>query len=204
MTFIPNCNANRVESGLLRCFLLNIKELNISLRLPLAAYEASQTTGQSSVGSPPVSTWTELPYTIERFEKLNTLRIWLDHDQACSWSMINERAVVSPLAYLSADLDVSINLPKLHPKFERPDWHFMEDKAQPPLVIHRRFRQREHVKECGDGSLVSYHEPDFPISYALEHFHMDIEDVEANERRAWKEGEDPPQVLYDKYPDENP
>jgi hypothetical protein len=111
--------------------------------------------------------------------------------------MVNERAVLSPLASLSTNVDISMDLPKLHPKWERSDWHFTEDSPQLPVSIHRRHRQRHHVVESNDGSLSILHEPDFPISYELIRWDMTMEKIEKYERTAWEAGEHPLQGLFD-------
>jgi hypothetical protein len=126
--------------------------------------------------------------------------MWLDHDEPCSWSMVNERAVLSALASLSTNLDISIDLPKFHPKWERPDWHFTKDILQLPVFIHRRYRQRHHIVEDTDGSLSILHEPDFPISYELTGWDMTMEEIENYERASWEAGKNPFQDLRDLEP----
>lgn len=196
---VADLECNRTESGqsyvssLLGRVLLNVKDLSISLRLPLAAYEALGATTQSSVGPSLLSPWAG----IEHFRRLRKLRIWLDHDEPCSWSMVNERAILSPLASLNTNLNISIDLPKLHPKWERPDWHFTKDSPQLPVFIHRRYRQRYHVVECSDGSLSILLKPDFPIFFELTGWDMTMEEIEKYERTAWEAGQDPLQDLVD-------
>ncbi|KAH7345840.1 hypothetical protein BKA66DRAFT_554916 [Pyrenochaeta sp. MPI-SDFR-AT-0127] len=208
--FIPNPISDILESDrpsmsmLWRSALLNVKVLSISLRLPLAVFKALEDTGTPTVEPSFTSVWMKLALAIERFRKLRTLHVWLDHDEPCSWSMANERAVLSPLANLNANLEVSIELPKLHPKWEIPDRHFTEDSAQFPLTIRRIYRQRYHVTEHSDGSVSIDHKPDFPITYELTGWDVTIEELEASETRAWKRGEHPFQDLLDLEPTGHP
>jgi hypothetical protein len=105
-------------SILFGCVLPNLKELGISLKPPLAAYEEFEYADDSvSSKSPFTSAWKALPPAIEHMSRLRKLRIWLDHEEPCSWSMVNERAALSPLASISnnPNLSVSINLPNCIP-----------------------------------------------------------------------------------------
>jgi hypothetical protein len=175
--------------------------------------------------SSPVSAWLELPHAIPLMNKLRKLHIWLDHDEPCTWTTVNERAVLSPLASLSTlpHLEVSINLPKLHPKWETLDKHFMEDSGQLPLPIHRRYRQRSHGVEDRNGNLKAVDKADFPILFEMAGYEywtaeelrkhngepsvpydpdeIELENLrwEEEERRIWKEGHDPEKELEDFY-----
>ena len=195
-------------STLLNCVLPSLKKLDISLRLPLSAYDALEnasdpTSSESSSMDHSISAWTGLRPAIERLSKLRRLRIWLDHGERCPWSMVNERAVLSPLAPLSnnPNLDISIDLPKLHPKWENLDRHFTEDSPPPTLTIHRRYRQRYHGIESSDGSIRVEYGPDFPTLHELALMEdMTIEQVEEIERTSWKRGEDPYREFLDAWP----
>jgi hypothetical protein len=84
--------------------------------------------------------------------------------------VVNGRAVLSPLAPLSIDPDLSIyiiNLPKLHPKWERPNGYFTENSSLLPLLIHRRYRQRYHGVEQKDDSFRVQYKVDFPVLYVF-------------------------------------
>jgi hypothetical protein len=183
-------------SNLLGCVLPNLKELSISLRLSLATYEALENAGDSgSSKSLLISAWTELPFALDYLSRLRRLQIWLDHEEPCSWSVVNERAVLSPLVSLSSnpELDVSINLPKLHPKWEAPERHFTEDSPQLPIAIHRRYRQRYHGVEDSNANLCVKFESDFPICYEVADLEeWTIEEVEELERESWERGDDDP------------
>ncbi|KAF2789376.1 hypothetical protein K505DRAFT_284515 [Melanomma pulvis-pyrius CBS 109.77] len=192
-------SAPSFSSMLAACVVPSLKELHINLRLPLSSYEALEK-AVDSTGSEPssmdhsISAWTGLCPAIEGLSELRRLRIWLDHAEPCTWSMVNERAVLSPLAPLSnnPNLDISIDLPKLHPKWEDLDRHYTEDSSPLPLTIHRRYRQRCHGIESSDGSFGTKHSPDFPILYEFtEMYNMTIQEVDDMERKSWERGEDP-------------
>jgi hypothetical protein len=193
-------------SNLLGYVLPNLKELSISLRLSLATYEALENVADSAFSkSLLISAWTELPFALDYWSRLRKLRIWLDHEESCSWSVVNERAVLSPLASLSSnpDLDVSINLPKLHPKWEAPERHFTEDSPRLPIAIHRRYRQRYHGVEDSNGNLRVKYWSDFPVWHEVaEMMEMPVEEIEEGERSSWEAGNDPLQELLDLQPRE--
>jgi hypothetical protein len=70
---------------LMGCLLPGLKELSISLKLPLAIYEALDSTETSSHPELSLlSAWTALPLAIKQFLKLKRLQIWLDHEGPCS------------------------------------------------------------------------------------------------------------------------
>jgi hypothetical protein len=184
-------------SFFLSCLVRNIKKLDINLRLHLCDYAGLEATAPE-VAPPFTTTWTQHHlHAIKNMPNLRRLRIWLDHDESCTWSIVNERTTLSPLqslANLLPTLDISINLPKLHPKYETPERHFTVPSG---LQIHRRYRQREH---SNDGVNVQ-HEPDFPVlgEYA-EFMGLSMEQVEEHERYKWNEGGDPMQEIYDLEP----
>ncbi|KAF2865233.1 hypothetical protein BDV95DRAFT_612827 [Massariosphaeria phaeospora] len=193
-------------TSVLSTYLLpNLKYLHITLRLPFSIYEALEHVPDfsSTSNSEPslLSAWTDIRLTInEHLPKLRELRIWLDHDGLESWSLLNERAVLSPLASLSNNprLQVSINLPKLHPRWESAERHFINDSSALPLIIHRRYRQRHHgIVNPRDGSLSIEEKGDFPAMYPLgnEEWMGTMEKVEEMERDEWAEGRDPTRII---------
>jgi hypothetical protein len=197
----PEVPAQSCTSSLFRCVLPNLKELGISLRPPLAAYEEFEYADDSiSSTSPFASAWIALPSAIEHMSRLKRFRIWLDHEEPCSWSMVNERAVLSPLASLSnnPDLSVSINLPKLHPKWETADRHFTKDSAPLPLPIQRRYRQKYRGVQQANGSFRVQEVFDFPVlDFFTVLLEITMEEVEEMERDMWERGQDPMQELRD-------
>ncbi|KAF2650552.1 hypothetical protein K491DRAFT_128108 [Lophiostoma macrostomum CBS 122681] len=196
--------SGRSSTSILFGFILpNLKELNISLRLDLDTYKAFDNTGDSGGSESSLSSaWTGLLLANKHSSQLRRLWIWLDHTDPCSWSVVNERAVLSPFAALANDLnlEVSIDLPKLHPKWESPHRHFTEESPRLPLAIHRRHRQRYHGIERSDGSICVEYKADFPELHQLvdwdEAVPMTMEEVEEAERRSWRDGVDPTEIFY--------
>jgi hypothetical protein len=132
------------------------------------------------------------------------LLIWPDHSEPCSWLVVNGRAVLSPLAPLSINPDLNIyiiNLPKLHPKWERPNRYFTENSSLLPLLIQRRYRQRYHGVEQKDDSFRVQYKVDFPVLYVFtETLGMTMEEMEEMERGKWEREEDLMQELKDLEP----
>jgi hypothetical protein len=196
LAFGQSCTSN-----LLGFVLPHLKVLSITLKLPLEVYEELANASESASNkSSLISAWMALPLAFKHLSKLRRLRIWLDHEEPCSWSMVNERAVISPLASLrnNPELDMVINLPKLHPKWQTPDRHFTKHSPPLPIAIHRRYRQRYHGVEQEDGSFRVQHESDFPVLYIFtEILDMTMEEVEELERSKWEGGEDVMQELRD-------
>lgn len=183
-------------------FLSIVKELSITLRLPRATYQEFEADNEgasssSSLVSSFSHTWSQLPLAINRMRRLKGLRIWLDHDEPFSWSLVNERAVLSSLALIDGrGLDISINLPRLHPKWETPDRHYTDDSAPLPLPIHRRYRQREHGELRSSGTIHYVYKPDFPELWDIagipeEWGYGSTDDAEEKEWADWKAGRDP-------------
>ncbi|ORY02758.1 hypothetical protein BCR34DRAFT_635853 [Clohesyomyces aquaticus] len=152
----------------------SLQELNISLRLPLETYVAIENAGNST-GSElsstryPISAWMELCFVIKRLSTLRRLDIWLNHNEPCSWTMIKERAALSPVMTLPANqnLDINIDLSLLHPKQQTPERHSTERSLSLPLNLRRRHRQRYHAVEVADGRISEESSPDFPELYEL-------------------------------------
>jgi hypothetical protein len=158
--------------------------------------------------------WLQLPKILSEFKNLRRLHIWLDHDDRSSWTVVNERALISHIAPLAEnpDLKVSLSLPKLHPRWEQPDRHFTDGSPLSLIPIHRRLRQTWHAIPDVAGQLnkVEYH-ADFPIlvDFFLELQEMqpniygeegmsteEKEKIEKTERDYWKSGLEADQILY--------
>jgi hypothetical protein len=180
-----------------------LKELYINFRLSLATYATLEDVVRAECSQPGlISTWACLPQVIARLGKLQKLRLRLDHEDTCTWSMVNERAVLNPLASLLHDhsrLSLEIRLPKLHPKYENSERHFLQNSSALALTIVREYRQREHAIMSNDGSFRLKHEPDFPVCYELAEMGstMTMEEIEQMERRSWIAGVHPLQDLLD-------
>jgi hypothetical protein len=173
---------------LLGCLLPNLKEMSINLRLPLTTYKAFDETSPYPEPSL-LFAWTTLPLVMEMLSKLSMLRIWLNHDDPISWSVVNERAMLSPLVSLASrqNLNVSIDFPKRHPRWETPERHSTDNHLSLSIAIHRQYRQRFRVVKGGiDNDCVKY-EPDFPIMYEFPEWDdVSIEEVEEGERICWE------------------
>lgn len=213
-----------------------IRKLNVALRLPLAFYGAlEEDEDLISVASHCTSAvlmrcamWKRLWPAICQLPQLHSLHIWLDHDDRPSWSFVNERlALRRVIAALTASaqsrsedgtmphMDITFNLPKLHPRFAKPDTHFQESPP-PPFTIERRIRQRFHCEERAGGDLDATYKADFPVLHELpdyikenanvfqedgmtsqEEVEMTLEDVEQFETMLWNEGTDPYSIIVD-------
>lgn len=139
---VPPVHLNTFSSLLLR-----ITNLEITLRLPLLFYQLLERPEDANHPetelSGDVETWSRLPTTLSQMHRLKSVHLWLDHQGPKSWSVVNERALFTSLGQLASTqtLDISITLPKIHPKFEREDRHFTSGS---PVSFHlrRRLRQR--------------------------------------------------------------
>jgi hypothetical protein len=192
----------------------SITQLNITLRLPLPFCNAlertydSHTLESGSEIAGDTKAWFQLGTTLTQLKKLRTLRIWLDHDEPCSWSVVHERAILSCLnpLYAIEGLDISISLPKLHPKYEDKDRHFVEGSHIPFRLI-RRLRQSDHAQrtDSQDGFEIIT-QLDFPVSIELQELtaelsqeltaevgqgpHVTLAEMQEEERRQWMSGRD--------------
>jgi len=181
--------------------MADIKSMEISLRLPLTVLEVLEHSPKIIAPDSTHSvTWTRLPNALEQCYKLRRLNIWLDHAVPCTWSIVNEKAVLFPFASFTKTFgfDMSFDLPKLHPTWATPQRHFVE-KSSCPIEIHRRYRQRKHAIMEHDGSIIVKYEPDFPVLYGLTDLNkpITVEELENMERRQWEAGNDPYQELRD-------
>lgn len=181
--------------------MANVKSMEISLRLPLTVLEVLQHSPENNApDSTQSATRTRLANALEQCYKLSRLHIWLYHAEPCTWSIVNERAVLFPFTSFTkiSGLDMSFDLRKLHPKSDTPQRHFMES-ASCPIEIHRRYRQRKHAILKHDGSIIVRYEPDFPVLYGLTDWNEPItaEQLEKKEREQWEAGNDPYQELRD-------
>ncbi|KAF2253803.1 hypothetical protein BU26DRAFT_561075 [Trematosphaeria pertusa] len=157
-------------SGYLATALPLVRNLSVVLRLPLTTCKILESS--SDHGSAPTSTtnataWFRLCPAIARLKRLLRLHIWLDHDGESSWSVVNERAILSPLTALTdiSGLDISVSLPHLHHRYETPERHFVKQWPSPPFTIERRLRQRYHVVETDPGRFDVSYQADFPYLY---------------------------------------
>lgn len=145
--------------------------------------------------------WHMLTAGISKLRSLRSLCICLDHTSTAIWSYVNERDVLSQFEELSStsQLDLSIDLPKLHPKFENSQRHYIGDEVVPdecctcllPFKIRRVLRQRYQAKRMVEGRYHSSFAQDFP--YFLGHCAFPKTsriDTEKMERVWWQQGVD--------------
>ena len=199
--------------------LLGVTHLSITLKLPLAFFqslerlpEEGEEASADSKPTPPLSLdverWSRLAPSLNQLKNLTHLYLSLDHSSPESWSLVNERAVLSPIiTHLCAStypqsLNTTIVLPNLHPKFERKDRHFTTTptlslpSSQLQVQLLRRLRQRYHSNENDNARCYGrvVHRPDFPISlkFLLEYAEFwgdSVEQLVEWEREEWGRGE---------------
>jgi hypothetical protein len=143
-----------------------ITRLSITLRLPFAFFETTNAPEKALQVATPAWFWQQIGHMLSRLDSLTKLRLWLDHSNTSSWSLVNERNFLSPLlAHLSTrSLDVAMILPKLHPLHESADLHFMNQDEVKPIRLHRTLRQGWHTLP---GTIEVVKQYDFPITADL-------------------------------------
>jgi len=178
--------------------LSRIRHLELALRLPLEAFEQIEyhVGHTTSDWIPNPLSWLRLCPALACLEQLRTLHIWIDHDGSETYTLVNERAFLSPLNALKStlpNLTITINLPKLHPKYEKPERHYTPYTSPPrDFSITRRTRQTSHALTNRHGEWCVDYIPDFPILSCHE-FDSDSEAeerTEAFERMLWERGDD--------------
>jgi hypothetical protein len=178
--------------------LSHLSRLNITLKLPLNFYHTLDSAGPIPQDlTDDIHTWRRLETILGTLKHLKSLYLWLDHDDTCSWSVVNERAILSSITQLAAayltDLVIHVTLPKLHPKFEEEARHFLPKQNPNSFQLHRFIRQDEHGSFRNDGRLEVTRKPDFPIMLEVMFFYaenMTAEEIEAWERKLWEKGDD--------------
>ncbi|KAB5533485.1 hypothetical protein GE09DRAFT_1193330, partial [Coniochaeta sp. 2T2.1] len=157
-----------------------------------------------------VSAWMRVWSSLApRLPELRRLNIWLDHDDSKSWTVLNERAILSPIitsiSPTTSDSlqDVTLSLPKTHPRYEHPERHYLPSGPPPPpyVTIERLLRRMLHYEETRPGTFEVVYKPDFPAPLDLIDFSTECrpdldpiriaEEIERTERVAWGMGEDP-------------
>lgn len=166
--------------------------LSLVLRFDLETFDAIEQVFQTGVcDSSKATAWLRLCPRIAALEELRKLELWIDHDDEAEWARVNERAFLSPLDTLTSNknLNITVNLPKLHPRDEAHDRHFLHNNPPALYTISRRFRQRLHGGYTNDGKRLCVCTNDqFPILYNRHHGD-DLDTVEAMERPLWERGE---------------
>jgi hypothetical protein len=184
----------------LSLLLKQVTEMRLILKLPLQLYKSLETSELNLDISRDITAWLLLDSILGALPKLAKVEIWMEHDDPCSWTVVNERIALAPIAKLSAssNLKIALSLPKLHPGLEQDDRHFTSETPKPPYLLYRRTRQRYHAKLHWKGSFEVFHKPDFPFLPDVPGFEQwPMAEVEEQERRLWKSGEDVEKTAYD-------
>ncbi|RYP67238.1 hypothetical protein DL769_005815 [Monosporascus sp. CRB-8-3] len=203
------------SEGLLPNFCPFLKQLNITLRLHLSFFKTPEnavaltsSAGAGDILKTPdnipshLKTWAQIWAALARqLKQLQNLHIWLDTDDKSSWSLVNERAILSHLAALISIgtapglKHVSVNLPLLHPRHEKPERHFTNDNPPPPacLTIQRNLRQTFHGKEITPGEFHVISDSEFSILVEMlelpEFEGMSLAEVVKAEQECWRRGQ---------------
>jgi len=179
--------------------------LALSLRLPLPVFEALD--GQHS--EPPseetkalASLWSSIWPQVALMSDLRHVRVEIDHTDLSSWSVVNERRVLAPIASFiqATKISIMVVLPKLHPRYETQNRHFREEDTDSlSLCITRRVRQKCHAWRDYKGTwlitrsrydtfpMTVFFTSEFPELNPAEDYH----ELEQGELERWKRGEDP-------------
>ncbi|KAF2024295.1 hypothetical protein EK21DRAFT_94223 [Setomelanomma holmii] len=188
--------------------LWKIRRLSLIIRLPLLLCKAMEDMEEARIANastPAFSeerielgmrtiAWMKVSSPLTRLQKLRILDIWIDHNDKQSWSIIHERAVLRPLEPLLEvpELQMVINLPKLHPRWEMKSkgWFYGEDGKPSRFRICRRRRQEFHAeKDELDRLTCVTLEADFPSMRDWPEFEgLTEEELEEKEGRLWREG----------------
>lgn len=204
-TIKPLDGSNMRDTKFLAASLLNnVTQLGISFRLPLPFCHVLDSPYNSHTSAleadDDTQTWLLLGTALTQLKKLRTPQIWLGYYEPCSWSVVNDQAILSCLdpVITIEGLDISNSLPKLHPKYEDEGRHFVEERHMPFYLI-RRIRQTRHGRKPGSqhGDEVIT-QPDFPVTLELITLAAELPnsqvsllaEIEEEERRQWIRGTD--------------
>jgi hypothetical protein len=138
-----------------------IKHLGMSLRLPFNIAVHCQPVLHADVQheTPPVDPstsphfsqwklWSWLEDIIPDILSLQTLSVWLDHDDPRSWAYLDEHILLVPLVIIceKTTVAVSVDLPEVEPSLATRGYNYMgAPELIPPFTITRRVRERPFV-----------------------------------------------------------
>ncbi len=129
--------------------------------------------------------WPALP---RQLKQLRSLRIRLDHSGSSSWSVVDERAVLS-LLIEAVSTETIPSLKHIFLELPSHDWrleqHYSEKSPAPPAIvtIDRRLRQRYHSKESVPGQYMVHYEASRPLLWDIHEFgHVEARDLHEFER----------------------
>jgi hypothetical protein len=188
--------------------LSNVTQLSISLRLPLKFFQTleqslqdpaivaeSAESTESNTAPVDVQPWLRIGTIISQLKRLKKLRLKLDYDEPGYWAVVNEKALLEPLLANLSDtqpsLQVTVTLPKLHPKFEQEDRHYIDGQLPGTARLHRVLRQMYWKNPGTRGRGFVEYKPDFPFLLEfIDLFEYSLEELEYMERGHWKAGDD--------------
>jgi hypothetical protein len=176
----------------------SITQLSITLRLPLEFFQSLEALGDNHTVSPDkteqalttAKTWIQISAALGRLSTLARLRLWFDHSDPRTWSLVNERMLLSPLLtqLSSTRINVSIILPTLHPQYEHEDRHLITKLPGRSIQLCRNLRQEFYLQETSQGGIEVVEKSDFP--FFRDFFDMPMAEIEAWERKGWDQGRD--------------
>ncbi|KAH5543118.1 hypothetical protein HBI25_236890 [Parastagonospora nodorum] len=163
-------------------------ELNLTLRMPFVFFQAIE---RPEEDTEQVRIWTGIPSTLANVLQWEGLSIWFDHADAQIWSVVDERALLTPLlAYLSNTVIKStLFLPMLHPAYELPERHLLNPTIGNARVT-RKLRQRWRGEVNCQGETDVVYRPDYPYSVDAFDGYMTPGEAERWKRGAWADGID--------------
>lgn len=179
----------------------NVSRLSITLKLPLGFFQSvgrlsgnDSTSSDTDLATQQARLWQRLSSTLSHFEALKKLDLWLDHNEPQCWVVVNERSTLDLLlTQLSArpNLDVTITLPMLHPKYEENERHYIDETISQNINVHRALRSKKHAVTDAEGRIEIVEWNDFPTMYNSYGAHsLDLATIVERERKGWKEGRD--------------
>ncbi|KAI4645666.1 hypothetical protein J4E93_005243 [Alternaria ventricosa] len=184
----------------------NVSRLSITLKLPLKFFQSVErlsnndsTSSDTDLATQQASQWQRLGPSLSWFKALKKLDLWLDHTEPQFWAVVNERSTLSSLlTQLSnhPNLDVTVTLPMVHPKFEQDERHYIDEEISPKIIspnvrIHRVLRQKRYAVDDANGDVKIVKKYDFPFMYD-EYLGlglgMSLAEMAKRERGEWKQG----------------
>lgn len=161
-------------SGFPGSMLAGVRKLNVTVMLNRAfslqlddRVESPASGASGTASTSPIPMWPQTFSALSQLKQLHKLEICVDLAYPKPWATVNERALVDALG-LSNNIppyDITLNLPKLHPRYEDPDRHFIENSVAPSLKIRRRLREEYEFKDDLEQTKAAHlaYERDFPI-----------------------------------------
>ncbi|KXJ93596.1 hypothetical protein Micbo1qcDRAFT_203660 [Microdochium bolleyi] len=123
--------------------------LKVSLEFCKALEPRADTAGLDDDCQELLSSWRLIGKTLSHFENISSLHVWIDHSCPDKWESLDERSITAQLQGFAKGLpggvDVTIQLPWLHPWHEDVERHFTEEEPLtkgfqiPRFIRHRKF-----------------------------------------------------------------